>query len=331
MDWIRAALPLVVCACAAAQDAPRPWRIGVLLWHRSPNDLEALDGIRAALTASGRPHQIEVGEAMSDDTKARSVLAGFRTAGVDLIIALGTEAALACRAAITELPVVYTAVTNPVESGVVAGWEGSGTNLAGNSNWIPPETVLGVFRRAVPSLQRLGVLRSTTTGVVSAAELAGMRRHLADLPPGVPTIALEEAVVGEVAEIDAAVGRLAEAGCEAIWIPIDFLIYENAATVTAAAARHHLPIVSSSLRGALSGAVAGVFVDYEMLGERAVLTILDILEGQRAPGEIPVGTMRGYQVVVNLAAARRHGYDLPLPLIALADLVLDDELAGGGR
>ena len=66
-----------------------------------------------------------------------------------------------------------------------------------------------------------------------------------------------------------AVGRLAASGCQAIWIPIDFLVYENMGPVTQAAAAHRLPLVSSSLRGTTSGAVAGVLVDYEMLGERA--------------------------------------------------------------
>jgi putative ABC transport system substrate-binding protein len=85
--------------------------------------------------------------------------------------------------------------------------------------------------------------------------------------------------------------------------------------------------VSSSLRGALSGAVAGVFTDYAMLGERAALILLQVLEGGVDPARIPVGTMRGYQVVVNLGAARRLGYDLPLPLLAVADRILDDRSA----
>ncbi|MCC6785977.1 MAG: hypothetical protein IT457_24235 [Planctomycetes bacterium] len=73
------------------------------------------------------------------------------------------------------------------------------------------------------------------------------------------------------------------------------------------------------------GAVAGLVVDYETLGERAVLIVLDVLEGRREPGAIQVGRMAGYQVVVNLAAARRAGYEVPLPILAVADLILDDE------
>jgi ABC-type uncharacterized transport system substrate-binding protein len=68
-----------------------------------------------------------------------------------------------------------------------------------------------------------------------------------------------------------------------------------------------------------------------MLGERAALLVLEILARGRDPGSLPIGTMQGYQVVVNLAAARRLGYDLPLPLLALADRLLDEEGDGGRR
>lgn len=319
---------IAILSTVHAQEAVRPWRLRVLMWHRSPNDLSALEGLRAAFAVARRPHEIQVGEADSDTQRAIAILDGFRRDGADLIVALGTQSALLCKQHVTDLPVVFSAVTNPVESGVVVGWGGSGTNLAGNSNWIRPETVLGVFRRAVPNLGRIGVLRSHESGVVSGAEFAEMQRHLAEPRSDRPTIRVVEATVDRADQLESAVDRLAAAQCQAIWIPIDFVVYENLEPIARAAARHHLPLVSSSLRGATSGAVAGVLVDYEMLGQRAALIALDILERHRDPGTIPIGTMRGYQVVVNLSAARQLGYELPLPLLALADLVIDDAVPG---
>ncbi|MBI5853089.1 MAG: ABC transporter substrate-binding protein [Planctomycetes bacterium] len=298
-----------------------PWRIGVLVWHRSPNDLQALDGIRNALRVSGRPHALEIVEADSDEARAATLLAELRARPVDLIFAMGTQAALLCKQHVTDLPVVFTAVTNPVESKLVPDWSGSGGNLAGNSNWIEPQTVLDVFRLAVPGLTRLGVLRSTSTGVVSAAELAAMRALLAG--SDAPKVALHEELARDVADLDAAVARLAAAKVEAIWIPIDFLVYENIGRVADAARAQGVPLVSSSLRGVTEGAVAGLVVDYETLGARAVLIALDVLERGREPRAIPIGRMAGYQVVVNLAAARRANYEVPLPMLAVADLILD--------
>jgi putative ABC transport system substrate-binding protein len=320
------AFPLLLIASTdlRSQDAPRaPWKIGALLWHRPENDLQALAGLQSALRVAGRPHVVLVEDADSDPDRALEAIQRFVAQEVDAIVALGTQAALLCKEHVRDRPVVFTAVTNPVESGICPDWSGSGTSIAGNSNWVPSDTVLGVFRRAVPGLARLGILRSEDTGVVSLAELKAMERHLAAAGEGAGRVELVEERATGVADLGPAVERLAEAGCQAIWVPIDFLVYENMERVTAAAAAARVPLVSSSLRGALSGAVAGVFTDYAMLGERAALIVLQILEGGVDPARIPIGTMRGYQVVVNLGAARRLGYELPLPLLAVADRILD--------
>ena len=310
---------------AGVHAVPRPagkWRIGVLFWHESPNDLAALRGIREGLSETGKDYDLIVERADSRKEEAIRILRRFREEAVDLLFAMGTEAALLAAAGVTDIPIVFTAVTNPVESGVVGSWKGSGRNIAGNSNWIGPDTVLHVFRLAVPRLERLGILRSRTTGVVSAAELRGMREYLAR--PGAPAVAIVEEVADGVTDIRAAVDRLIGSGVRAIWIPIDFLVYENMEKVLETVRPHGIPLVSSSLKGAKAGAVAGVLVDYAMLGKRAVVCALDILEKGCPPGSLPIGTMKGYEVVVNLTAARRCGYEIPLSLLALADLILED-------
>jgi putative ABC transport system substrate-binding protein len=224
--------------------------------------------------------------------------------------------------------VIFTAVTNPVESQVVGSWQGSGRNIAGNSNWIPSETVLHVFRLAVPKLKKLGVLRSRDTGVVSGAELRSMREHLERA--GDRSLELEETVVASAEELAPAVAALASKGCDAIWIPIDFFIYEHMDAIVPAAQQSRIPLVSSSMRGAKAGAIAGVLVDYELLGMRAAAMALDVLEREAPPGAIPVGLMAGYQLVVNLGAAKRCGHELPLSLLAVADVLLEDSAQKDG-
>ncbi len=302
---------------------PDEARIGVLLWHESPNDLTALDGIRRAFVSAGRKPELLIRKANSDVDAVTRILDEFRLLEVDLIFAMGTQAALLARDRIDDIPIVFTAVTNPVETGVVEGWGGSKRNIAGNSNWIGPETILPVFRLAVPQLKRLGMLRSRASGLVSAAELRAARAYLAG--EEAPAITIVEEVVDGPEGIPAAVDRLLASNIEAVWIPIDFTIYENLDPVRERCDPRGVPLVSSSLKGAQAGAVAGVLVDYELLGQRAVVIALDILEEGRAPGEIEIGTMRGFQVIVNLAAARRCQYELPLALLVLADQILEDD------
>jgi putative ABC transport system substrate-binding protein len=308
-----------------ATELQDPWRLGVLFWHDSPNDTAALKGIREGLEETGQPHELLLKQADESRDKALSILETFEQEGVDLVFAMGTQAALIAAETVKEIPVVFTAVTNPVESGVVLSWKGSGSNLAGNSNWIDSETKLRVFRLAVTGLARLGVLRSQKQDVITAAELRDMRGYLRR--PDTPRIVIFEEVVEKIEDIESAVERLVENRVQAVWIPIDKLIYENMGVALQAVQPHGIPLVSTSLKGARAGAAASVVVDYVMLGKRAVLIAIEILEEGADPGEIPVGTMNGYHVIVNLEAARRCGFEPPLTLLVLADSILEDVAA----
>jgi putative ABC transport system substrate-binding protein len=301
---------------------PKPWRLGVLFWHDSPNDLAALEGIQEAFKESGRPFHAVIKQADSDRQKAIAILKAFQSEPVNLIFAMGTQAALLAAEFVPKIPVVFTAVTNPVESKVVESWKGSGRNLAGNSNWIESKTVLHIFQMAVPNLSRLGILRSKNSGVVSAAELRAMKDYLGE--PGAPPLTIVEEVVQSAIDIRGATKKLLASKVQALWIPIDFLIYENMKEVLAAVPPAVLPLVSSSLKGMKTGAVAGVVVDYKMLGKRAAVIAFDILEKGISPGSIPIGTVKGYQVIVNLEAARHSNYELPLSILVLADSIVQE-------
>jgi putative ABC transport system substrate-binding protein len=315
-----AVLILVGAAIAQERETPTPKRLTAFFWHDSPNDVAALEGIRAALAAAQLPHELSVLQADSDQRRGIELLASVGPANCDLLFAMGTQAALLAREHLRGVPIVYTAVTNPVVSCVVPSWEGSGTRIAGSSIWISPATILHVFRAAVPRLTRLGMLRSRSSGVVSAAELAAMRAHLGkqEMPP----IEILERVVDDAGGITAAARELIAAGVQAIWVPIDFTIYTNMPAVRAAVAGTGVPILSSSLQGAREGAAAGVVVDYRLLGQRAAAIALDVLRGKRI-GEIPADTMESYQVVVGVGAAREARYELPLSLLVIADELID--------
>jgi putative ABC transport system substrate-binding protein len=324
-------LAFASCLGTTAAQEETVWQLGVFFWHESPNDQAALDGIRSAFKVRGRRHEILVVQANSDRETARRLLAGLRKRRVDLVFAMGTEAALLAKEHITDLPVVFTAVTNPIESGVVPSWKGSGSNLAGNSNWIDPETTVRVFRLAVPKLERLGVLRSRMSGVVSAAELRGLRRYLQEAkakatgkarPKPRPLTVIERELT-DVSQIAKAVGELADSGVQAIWIPIDFQIYQNADKVFVAARQRGLPIVSTSMRAVRTAAVAGILPDYDLLGQRAAVIALRILEHHSRPQDIPIGTLRAHRVVVNLDVARRCDYELRLSALVLADQIIE--------
>lgn len=328
----RAVLSLLALAAAAslptrgveARDRPR---IGVLFWHDSPNDRAAFEGIRDGFSLARVDPIFEVVEARGDDETARAALRDFEARGLDLVYALGTGAALRARDEVHRVPVVFTAVTDPSGSGVVGTREGSGRNLCGNSSGVAPGDTLAVFRRALPSLRTLAVLYDPSNPV-SRGEVEAARSAAAALDP--PLRIAETPLARDVLR---AHGGLREAardaleGAEALWIPIDIEVYSRAGEAGAAAAAARKPVVTTAPAAARTAAALCVTVDFRAVGRSSVVLAHGVLGGAD-PGSLPVGGPRSYRVLLNLEAAARSGFEVPLALLASAD-----EFAGvaGGR
>lgn len=314
---------LALTSRLAEAQAPTPtnWRIGVFFWHESPNDEAAFEGIQSGFESARHAPQFIVRRAHESHEAAAQHLAAFVRDDVDLIFAMGTRAALLAAEHVRELPVVFTAVTDPVGSRVVPSWLGSGSNLAGNSNRIASETLDRVFRLAVPDAKRIGIIRSADC-VVAAAELEALRAF--EPPAGRPRLEILDGPLEHPATLDATVRTLIERGADAIWVPIDIEVYSRTPEIFGITSALGVPILSSSLHGMRNGATAGIIPNYHLLGSRSVELALSILRDGKAPGDLPIGTLRDYRVVVNLQAARRTSYETPLSLLVLADVIHED-------
>lgn len=328
LSWL---LLCLLCGLLPAQtttDAAEK-RLGVFFWHDSPNDLATFAGIRTGLQQSGLRHTFVEVRADSDPAKAKLAFAQLRQARCDLVFAMGTQAALLAKTELPGLPIVFAAVSDPVASGLVPSWDGSGTNLCGASNWIAPQNVLSVFLLAMPNMRRLGVLRSQASGLVSAAEFASMRAHLASLPK--PPIELFEEVAKDPADLAAATARLLAANVDAIWIPIDIAVYQNLPIVQKALGATKTPLLTTAAAGLRAGALVGAVVDYPLHGRRTAALAIEVLQHGKAPGRLPIDRMQGSRITVNLGIARENGIELPLSLLVLADELLDPEFLNAPR
>jgi len=325
-----AAAALSVLAVTPASPAvggrERP-RVGVLFWHDSPNDRVAFEGVRQGFALAGRDPIFEVVEARGDDSAARVALRDFEARRVDLVYALGTGAALRARDEVKETPVVFTAVTDPVGSGVVGSSDGSRRNLCGTATGVNPGDTLRVFRAALPDLRRLGVVHDPGNPV-SRGEVAAMKEAARSLDPPVELV-IRERAAADLAE-PGVLGRevaLALKGTDALWIPIDIAVYGRAGEAAEAAAAAKRPVFATAPAASRTAAAVSVTVDFHALGRRSVVLAMAALRGED-PGKIPVLRPRSYRVILNLEASRRSGFEIPLALLASAD-----EFAGvaGGR
>lgn len=312
-----------VVACVLAPPVPalpqdRAIQVAAFLWHESGNDEAALAGFRDGLKAARLDWQVTVHQAGGDAEAATRHLDAIREGKPSLVLALGTRATMLVKQAGGDVPVVFTAVTNPVQSGVVAGWTGSGGRLAGNSNWLPGPAMLKNFLRAVHGMRTLGVIRDPNNPVSKAEVLEithAVEREYRGITLRVEDVATPEAITG-------AAQRLRNAKVDAVWIPIDHLVYRNLSRVTPTLDAAGIPIVTSSAAAARNGAVVGVIPDYRLLGMQAADLARRIVVNGEDPGRLPVGRLHTFRTVVNLHAAARCRYRVPLAVLAVADEVI---------
>jgi putative ABC transport system substrate-binding protein len=323
-------IALVLLFSPGAAEDPKLYRIGVLFWHDSPNDREAWTGIQDGFRLAGLRASFDEAWVEEDTERADERITAWEAAGYDLVYAMGTKAALRAREATRRIPVVFTAVTNPVGTNVVPSWDGSGTNLCGNSNWIGAADVLRAFRTCVPSLARLGVVY-TVRNPVPVEEIADAKRHFRREPSQEIKL-IEEWVedsdaldAGDTSELDGAVRSVLDRGAQALWVPIDDRIYKRLDRIAEQTVPRGIPIVSSQASTVRTHAVVAVAVDYRALGRNSVVLAEKVLRRGADPGTLPIGRMNAYRVLVNLDAARRTGFEVPLTILATADGILEEE------
>jgi putative ABC transport system substrate-binding protein len=318
-------LPIVAAGPLGAQEERHGFVVRVLFWDESPNDKLAFQGVKEGFALAGIRWNYTFEMVNGDREKADAFLRAWEAEGVDLVYAMGTQAALRAKAVLESTRVVFTAVTDPIRSGVVEDVHGSGRNLCGNTNRIDIEDKLAVFRRAVPGLVRLGVLHDPANPV-SAAEIAEAEEFFR-LRSDQRIALFERPVTTAEALAPAARSLIEEDRVQAIWIPIDRLVYREShlGMVAEVAAPAGVPLVSSQHSAVKTHAVVAVAVDYRLLGMKSVVLAERVLRDEVDPGTLPIEGMRSFRVLVNLAAARRCGFEPPLTLLATADEILPEE------
>jgi putative ABC transport system substrate-binding protein len=313
-----AALGTALALAAPAAGRPAPVRVAAFLWHDSPNDLAALAGFRAGLRTARLDWVVEEHQAGGDAARADALLRAIVAERPTLLLALGTRAAQLARAAAPAQIVVFAAVTNPVETGLVPAWEGSGRPMAGQSNWLPATELAAEFRAAVPRLRTLGAIRDPRNPVARAEVLEAVEV----LGQGEPRIGVRVEDVLRPEGLALAAQRLCAAGIDALWVPIDHLVYSHLDVVRAVTDAAHVPIVTSAAPAARAGAVLGVVPDYHVCGLQAAELARRIVVEGADPAVLPVGRLRTWRTVVNLPAAARCGHRVPLAVLAGADEVI---------
>ena len=313
------AAPLVGEAQQTAESA----RVGLLSTNQA-RGLRLIEPFRQGLRdfgyVEGRSVVLEFRNAEGKRERFPMLAAELVALKVDVIVATGTPAALAAKQATATIPIVFLAVSDPIESGLVTSLARPGGNVTGLSN-VAPQLVgkgLELLKQTVPGVSRVAVLwEPGATGeradraTLAEAEVAGR----------VLGVQLQFVEVRGPADFDRAFSDMTKRRAGALTVFPGAMLFGERKQLTELAAKNRLATVYPWREYVDAGGLMSYGPDLAHLFRRAATYVDKILKGAQ-PADLPVEQPTKFEFVINLKTAKALGLTIPQSVLARADHVI---------
>jgi putative ABC transport system substrate-binding protein len=265
----------------------------------------------------GRTVKIEYRWAEGRNERAAEIAAEFVRLKVDVIVTQGTPSVLAAKQATSVIPIVFAAVGDPVDSGLVASLSRPGGNVTGLSTQQTDTATkrIELFREMVPGLHRLAIMGNVGNPAVELElrEVQSTARAL-----GLEAAAFELRRAEDIAPVfDALKGR-----ADALYVCGDPLVFTNRIRVNTLAQGARLPTIYLLAEYVEAGGLMSYGPSVPDLYRRTADYVDKILRGAK-PADIPVEQPTKFDLVINLTTAKALGLEIPPTLLARADEVIE--------
>jgi putative ABC transport system substrate-binding protein len=244
--------------------------------------------------------------AQADSTVLNQISADLVADDVDVIVAIATPVAMTMQAATedNQIPVIFSAVSDPVASGLVESMDAPGGNLTGTSDALDTTAVLNLMLAADPDLDYVGLLYDTaqdsSTNPILEAK-AWCEEH---------SIQYIEKTGTTTDDILLATQSLVAEGVDAIFTPTDNSIMTAELTIYEILQEAGIPHYCGADSFALNGAFCGYGVDYANLGVLTADMVVDVLVNGADPATTPVQTFDNGIATINTETCEAIGFDL---------------------
>lgn len=284
-------------------------------------DHPALDAVRDGVLAELKASGFEVGKnlkwqsqsAQGNTGTAAQIARKYVGDGVSVIVPISTPSAQAVAVATKDIPIVFSAVGDPVAAGLVKSWNPSGTNVTGVSDAVPAEKQLDVIKQVVPSAKRIGIIYNPGEAN-SVAFVAAMKSKLSSYG-----VTLVEAAAPRSVDVSTAAKSLI-GKVDLIFAPTDNTVASAFPGIVKVANESKIPLFAGDNDMVKQGAAFGLGLNYGDIGRQTGKIVVRILKGEAA-GSIASQTSATYELYVNAEAAKAQGVNMPEALLKTAKLV----------
>lgn len=311
-------MALSLCACGGSGGGETAGEIPVIGisqygQHASLDNCREgfLQGLEQAGLVEGTDYTIDYQNASFDDNMAIQIAQAFSAEDAALMVGIATPAATACYAAAEDkdIPVIFTAITDPVGAKLDSG------NITGTSDVLPVEGQLQLIRALQPEADTIGIVY--TTSEPNSVYSVGIYEELA----ADYGFTIEAVGVTAQSEVTQAVDTLIAKEVDCLSNLTDNNVVGVLGSILEKTNEAGIPVYGSEIEQVKLGCVAGAGLDYVQLGVQTGLMAAKVLTGEATCQDLPYEVIENYALYVNGAALASLNLELPADLAGTAEEV----------
>ena len=307
-----------------AQQPEKARRIGVLMGY-AESDSEAQlrlaafkEGLAGLGWAEGRNVTIDVRWIAGDVDRDVGLAKELVALRPDVILANATPVTAALQRETRTIPIVFTAVSDPIGSGFVKSLARPGGNITGFVNLESSlvEKWMQLLKEIAPRLTRVSVMFNPKTAPYVDYYLQPLNAVAARF--AVKTVVV---AVGSESDIENVIAELGRESGSGLIVMTDVYMTVHRKSIIALTARHKVPAIYFDASKVVEGGLMSYGIDYVDLFRRAASYVDKILRGAK-PADLPVQHPSRFELVINTTTAKALGLAIPQSILVRADRVI---------
>jgi len=294
-------------------------KVGVTSIVEHPALDAARDGVKQALEEAGykdgENYQFIFQSAQNRQPTAVQIAQKYVGDKVDVIVAIGTPSAQAAANATKDIPVVFSAITDPVAAGLMSNLEKPDANVTGVSDMTPVAEHVRLIRELLPQATKIGYLYNPS----EANSVAALRvLQEAAAPLGFEII---ESTALQTAQVRGAALALVDK-VDVIYITTDNTVVSALETAIMVANENKMPFVAADPESALRGALVAAGVNYFDIGLLTGQMVVKLLKGEKV-ANIAAQIAPANDLFINQQTAAQIGYQFPESIVERATRIIE--------
>lgn len=275
-------------------------------------------GLAEAGYKEGENLKILYENSQADANVASQISKNFIARDVDLICAIATPMAQSAFGATknTKIPVIFTAVTDPIKAELAKADGTPNGNTTGTSDKLPVEKQLEMIRSILPDAKKIGIMYSTS----EVNSLSAIEEYKAAAPAY--GFEIVESGISTIADVPLAADSLLEK-VDCINNLTDNTVVSALSTILNKASKKNIPVFGSEVEQVKIGCLATMGLDYFDLGKQTGKMAAQVLSGEKKASEINFEIIEEFAFYGNSQVAENLGISLPEDLVKGAKEMFD--------